>query len=88
MNHVTNIVVQKILATLEEDDDPDVDDHFDKSIPAHYSPEEDEDQLELEKEKDPEGIDDDEDEDDKTFDQLLTAEAGNLSPVKKVRSKL
>jgi len=85
LNHVLNLVVQKVLATLNEAEDPDNLDYFDKSLPVHYSAEDDPDQLELEREKD-EDIDEDAEEetDDKTFDELLTSNATQLSATQKV----
>ncbi|KAJ7339903.1 hypothetical protein DFH08DRAFT_625927, partial [Mycena albidolilacea] len=50
--HVVNLVVQKILATLNEADDPDVIDYYlpNKDLPFHYNPDEDPDLRDLENE--------------------------------------
>jgi len=84
LNHILNLVVQQILASLKEAHDPEAFDYYDRSLPIHYSPEEDEDQLELEREDDPEELIEEADEEEKSFDQLLMADAANLSPLQKV----
>ncbi|KAJ7830794.1 hypothetical protein B0H14DRAFT_3143399 [Mycena olivaceomarginata] len=50
--HVVNLVVQKILATFNEAEDPTNDDYYahNKDVPLHYDPEQDPDQLELDNE--------------------------------------
>jgi hypothetical protein len=42
--HVVNLIVQSILADLEEADHPDIDDYYlgNKHLPIHYDPDEDE----------------------------------------------
>jgi len=71
------------MATLKENDDPDKTDHFDKLAPAHYDPEDDPNQKEMEEEEDV--IDNEEyDQEEKTLDQLICAEASNMSAIQKV----
>lgn len=89
--HIVNLVVQKILATIDEAEDPESNDYFDKSVPIHYSPDEDADQLELEKEGEHDKETDKEvnemeaeEESERFFIQQLTQGGENLSPVKKV----
>ncbi|KAF7360904.1 Dimer-Tnp-hAT domain-containing protein [Mycena sanguinolenta] len=50
--HVVNLVVQKILATFNEAENPTDDDYYahNKDVPLHYDPEQDPDQLELDNE--------------------------------------
>jgi hypothetical protein len=51
--HVVNLVMQKILSTLDEADNPDDNDYFEqfmKNLPIHYDPDKDEALKELENE--------------------------------------
>jgi len=65
MAHVVNLIVQAILAELNEADDPEQDDYYipNKHIPFHYDPDDDEEVQQMENEEDNEedgGEDDDE----------------------------
>ncbi|KAI0060903.1 hypothetical protein BV25DRAFT_1806709, partial [Artomyces pyxidatus] len=65
--HVVNLVVQKILSTALEADDPDIDDYYirlNKHLPFHYDPESDEDLQALEEAVTAEGKADQETQDD------------------------
>jgi hypothetical protein len=85
--HVVNLVVQKLLATLEEAVDPNIEDTYKdaKDLPVHYDPETDRELAEFEREvfqkKDSESTEED-------GDGLLMAALGpeyeKLSPVQKV----
>ncbi|KAJ7834404.1 hypothetical protein B0H13DRAFT_1914110 [Mycena leptocephala] len=74
--HVVNLVVQKLLATLEEAVDPNIEDTYKvaKDLPVHYDPETDRELAEFERED---------------GDGLLVAALGpeyeKLSPVQKLR---
>ena len=60
--HVVNLVVQKILSTLGEAEDPDQDDYYvpNKHLPFHYNIDDDNDLREMEQEEDVEDDEDDE----------------------------
>ena len=96
MAHVVNLIVQALLAALNEADDPEKDDYYipNKHLPSHYDPDDDNEVWEMEAEG---NKPDDEDEE---FEELLnmldleneelnnevTAKVVNLSEVKKVSS--
>ncbi|KAL0059195.1 hypothetical protein AAF712_014089 [Marasmius tenuissimus] len=73
--HIMNLVVQDILHTIGEADDPDVVDYFKlhQDMSFHYNPQEDVDQLELESEQDRKDIflDDEEQIDEDLIDDLV-----------------
>lgn len=87
--HVVNLVVQKILAALEEADDPDVFDYYEvmKDIPIHYNINEDKELKVLENEEyEPEDeADDPENSSEELFDKEEIEKDANSSPLKKVR---
>jgi len=89
LTHVLNLVVQKLLSALDEADDPDVNDYFDKDLPIHYDVDKDEAQIELEEERlndgevDAEAMEEGEEED-KVFMEVISDQEKKLSPVKKV----
>ena len=97
MAHGVNLIVQAILAELNEADNPEQDDYYilNKHIPFHYDPDDDEEVQQMENEKDGEedgGEDDDEfvellhmNLEDKELEGVLDS-AVNLSEVKKVRN--
>lgn len=70
--HIVNLVVQKILAALEEADDPDIHDYYSKDVPFHYNPDDDQDLKDLENEDDSGFASDieDEEDDDEIFEKL------------------
>jgi len=96
MAHVVNLIVQAILAELNEADDPEQDDYYipNKHIPFHYDPDNDEEVQQMENEEDEvDGGDDDDEEfvellhmnlEDKELEGALDSVV-NLSEVKKVR---
>lgn len=76
MAHVVNLIVQALLAALDEADDPDKDDYYiaNKHLPFHYDPNDDDEVQEMEAEgdkEDGEGEDDDDDDEDEEFEKLL-----------------
>jgi hypothetical protein len=85
--HVVNLVVQKLLATLEEAVDPNIEDTYKdaKDLPVHYDPETDRELAEFEREvfqkKDSEST---EEEGDGLLMAALGPEYEKLSPVQKV----
>ena len=95
MAHVVNLIVQAILAELNEADDPEQDDYYipNKHIPFHYDPDDDEEVQQMEDEEDKEGGGEDGDEEfvellhmnleDKELEGALDS-AVDLSEVKKV----
>src|ERR1700683_3611977 len=95
MAHVVNLIVQAILAELNEADDPEQDDYYipNKHIPFHYDPDDDEEVQQMEDEEDEEGGGEDGDEEfvellhmnleDKELEGALDS-AVDLSEVKKV----
>ena len=89
LTHVLNLVVQKLLSALDEADDPDVNDYFDKDLPIRYDVDKDEAQIELEEERlndgevDAEAMEEGEEED-KVFMEVISDQEKKLSPVKKV----
>ncbi|KAG2362384.1 hypothetical protein BDR07DRAFT_1407185 [Suillus spraguei] len=85
MAHVVNLIVQVMLASLDEARDPDEEDYFvpNKHLPFHYDPNNDADLLELEQEQDDdENAKNDDLELDEEAEKLLNEFSG-LSPVKK-----
>ena len=86
--HVVNLVVQKILSSLGDADDPKKEDYFlpNKHLPIHYDADQDADVREMEDEE----YNDDEDEDIEAWelpddiDDVLEDSVGNLPPVTKV----
>jgi hypothetical protein len=87
--HVVNLVVQKILALLEEADDPDIVDYYasNKDQPIHYDPEDDEDLQALENEVDVEDegeLEEEEDADESFMRELLMDSSKKLSALQKV----
>ena len=96
MAHVVNLIVQAILAELNEADDPEQDDYYipNKHIPFHYDPDDDEEVQQMENEEDEvDGGDDDDEEfvellhmnlEDKELEGALDSVV-DLSEVKKVR---
>ncbi|KAJ6563486.1 hypothetical protein B0H10DRAFT_2239418 [Mycena sp. CBHHK59/15] len=86
--HVVNLVVQKILAALNEADEPEVMDYYlpNKDLPFHYEPEEDPNLRDLENERFEAEADksDEEDADAETMSDMAT-ELANLSPLQKLR---
>jgi hypothetical protein len=95
MAHVINLIVQAILAELNEADDPEQDDYYipNKHIPFHYDPDDDEEVQQMEDEEDDKGGGEDGDEEfvellhmnleDKELEGVLDS-AVDLSEVKKV----
>jgi hypothetical protein len=99
MAHVVNLIVQALLAALNEADDPDKDDYYipNKHLPFHYDPDDDDDEVQ---EMEAEGNQQDDGGEDEEFEELLnmpdleneeldnevTAKVVNLSEVKKVSS--
>jgi hypothetical protein len=87
--HVVNLVVQKILAVLDEAEDPEVVDYYlpNKNLPFHYDPESDPDLCDLESEQcipPVEGEADEEEAGAATMTEMA-AELASLSPLQKVR---
>ena len=93
MAHVVNLIVQAILAELNEADDPEQDDYYipNKHIPFHNDPDDDEEVQQMENEED--GGEDDDEEfvellhmnlEDKELEGTLDSVV-DLSEVKKVR---
>jgi hypothetical protein len=98
MAHVVNLIVQALLAALNEADDPEKDDYYipNKHLPFHYDPDNDDEVQEMEAE----GNQQDDGGEDEEFEELLnmpdleneeldnevTAKVVNLSEVKKVSS--
>lgn len=98
--HVVNLVVQAILAELDEADDPEQEDYYipNKHIPFHYDPDDDDEVRQMENEED-EGGEEGPDDDDgfvellhiNLEDEDLEAaldDAVNLSEVKMVRCRI
>lgn len=86
MAHVLNLIVQVMLASLDEARDPDEEDYFvpNKHLPFHYDPNNDADLLELEQEQDDdENAKNDDLELDEEAEKLLNEFSG-LSPVNKL----
>ncbi|KAJ7746161.1 hypothetical protein DFH07DRAFT_748536, partial [Mycena maculata] len=85
--HVVNIVVQKILATLNEADDPDIVDYYlpNKDLPFHYDPAADPDLRDLENERftTPEGHAENEEDAEADVMTELAEELASLSPLQK-----
>ena len=88
--HVVNLVVQKILLTLGEAEDPDQDDYYvpNKHLPFHYDIDDDNDLREMEQKEDVEDDEDDEVEaweipDD--IDEVAENTTSHVTAVKKVR---
>jgi len=69
MAHVVNLIVQAILAELNEADDPEQDNYYipNKHIPFHYDPDNDEEVQQMKNEEEEE----DGEEDDDKFVELL-----------------
>ncbi|KAF8182136.1 hypothetical protein K438DRAFT_1724989 [Mycena galopus ATCC 62051] len=89
--HVVNLVVQKILATLNEADDPDVIDYYlpNKDLPFHYDPDTDTDLRDLETEEIPQSTDgqaEDEEDDEVEVMTAMADDLAKLSPLQKVSS--
>jgi hypothetical protein len=98
MAHVVNLIVQALLAALNEADDPETDDYYipNKHLPFHYDPDDDDEVQEMEAE----GNKRDDRDEGEEFEELLnmpdleneeldnevTAKVVNLSEVKKVSS--
>ncbi|KAJ6555377.1 hypothetical protein DFH09DRAFT_570705 [Mycena vulgaris] len=86
--HFVNLVVQKILAALNEADEPEVMDYYlpNKDLPFHYEPEEHPNLRDLENERFEAEADksDEEDADAETMSDMA-AELANLSPLQKLR---
>jgi hypothetical protein len=102
MAHVVNLIVQAILAELDEGDNPDIFDWFlpNKHLPVHDDPDDDEEVQAFEREA-YEGLDDDDEEELREFDKSAALgdededeldkldddlSADQLSPIKKVCS--
>ncbi|KAJ7189246.1 hypothetical protein C8R46DRAFT_877092, partial [Mycena filopes] len=86
--HVINLVVQKILAVLNEADDPAVIDYYlpNKDLPFHYVPEDDPNLRDLENEEfTPAPNADDEEDAEVEVMTDLAAELASLSPLQKLR---
>ena len=84
VTHIVNLVVQAILAALDEADDPDVIDYFNKDLPIHYDANEDEVQQNLECEEF--GEDDKEiEEEEEEEEEAAGVSWEELSALKKVR---
>lgn len=91
MAHVVNLIVQAMLASLDEVRDPDEEDYFvpNKHLPFHYDPNDDADLQELEQEQaddNDKNIENDLKLDDEA--EKLLNEFFGLSPVKKASSLL
>lgn len=96
MAHVVNLIVQALLAALNEANDPEMDDYYipNKHLPFHYDPNDDDEVREMEAE----GNKQDNENEGEEFEELLnvpdleneelddeiTAKVVNLSEVKKV----
>lgn len=78
MAHVVNLIVQSLLAALDEANDPDLDDYYipNKHLPFHYDPEDDEEVAEMECEGEEKENDDADDADDE-FVELLHLDLGD-----------
>ncbi|KAJ7649685.1 hypothetical protein FB45DRAFT_1049884 [Roridomyces roridus] len=92
--HVVNLVVQKILSTLNEADDPDVIDYYlpNKELPFYYDPDDDPDLKQMENEAPPTTTDSetttsDEEDADVEVMQDMAAELEKLSPLQKRRAR-
>lgn len=86
--HVVNLVVQKILATLNEADDPEVVDYYlpNKDLPIHYSPDDDPNLRDLENEQFPSTPEEEDEEEDPELEVMteMAEDLANLSPLQKV----
>jgi cytidylate kinase len=99
MAHVVNLMVQALLAALNEANDPETDDYYipNKHLPFHYDPNDDDEVQEMEAEvnmqdNENEGEEFEEllnmpDLENEELDDEITAKVVNLSEVKKVRSR-
>lgn len=103
MLHVINLIIQSLLASLDEATDPDLEDYYipNKHLLFHYNPEEDKEVIKMENEGDENGYADDKDDE---FVELLHLDLGdeeleeeleeelnatlNISKVKKVSSQV
>ena len=96
MAHVVNLIVQALLAALNEADDPEKDDYYipNKHLPFHYDPDDDDEVQEMEAEGNKPDDEDEEfeellnvpDLENEELDNEVTAKVVNLSEVKKVSS--
>ena len=96
MAHVVNLIVQALLAALNEADDPEKDDYYipNKHLPFHYNPDDDNEVQEIEAEGNKPDDEDGEfeellnmpDLENEELDNEVTAKVVNLSEVKKVSS--
>lgn len=86
--HVVNLVVQAILAAIEEAEDPDIQDYFlsNKDLPIHYDPSLDDTLCELENEVFEDREDSEQFNQEREDERLLedTGEYQGLSVIKKV----
>lgn len=82
--HVINLIVQAFLHALDEADDPDIIDYFDKEIPIHYSAEADVDQVALEAEDLDSVEESDETEDSDDMETELIDSVHRQSPLKRI----
>ena len=74
MAHVVNLIIQALLASLNEAEDPDINDYYipNKHLPFHYDPDDDDEVQQMEAEDEEEG-----DEEDEEFTELLHIELEN-----------
>ena len=96
MAHVVNLIVQALLAALNEADDPKKDDYYipNKHLPFHYDLDDDDEVQEMEAEGNKPDDEDEEfeellnvpDLENEELDNEVTAKVVNLSEVKKVSS--
>ena len=96
MAHVVNLIVQALLAALNEADDPEKDDYYipNKHLPFHYDLDDDDEVQEMEAEGNKPDDEDEEfeellnvpDLENEELDNEVTAKVVNLSEVKKVSS--
>jgi hypothetical protein len=88
--HIVNLVVQKLLSTLNEATDPDLEDYYlrNKDLPFHYDPEDDPDLRDMEQEVFNEDLDEEDDAEESAASFMTAAGAGELeklTPLQKVR---
>ena len=87
MAHVVNLIVQSLLASLDEAADPDSEDYYipNKHLPFYYDPEDDDEVIEMENEAD--GNKDADDEDDE-FVEFLHLDLGDEELKDKLEDEL
>ena len=90
--HVINLVVQSFLHAIDEAEDPEINDYFDKEAPVHFDIDKDADQIGLEAEALAPGANDytpaDEDEDVAEDEAVLIEDVNGQSPLQRVSTAL